>query len=195
MTLEQYKNQSKAIYEESENFKGTPEEAAKFFEGIAKKYPEVTAFNAKALECKDVTEFKKLADSVGMKFSNEESAEKFYSLLNGTCNLLGMPSDTYNSRVALSVEEMNAISGGGLRELWRTFKDKFIGHKSPEEIAAEEAYNKGKGRGGKVGFVLGGLTVGAVSAALGYFANAGIGFNGVTNIGQAIGKGIMETFK
>ena len=32
MTLEEYKKQSKAIYEESANFNGTPEESVKFFE-------------------------------------------------------------------------------------------------------------------------------------------------------------------
>ena len=82
MTLEEYKSQCKAIKEEAENFEGTQEETIKFLEDLATKYPEVHEFNTKAQECKNVTEFKQLADSFGMMFSSEDSAEKLYSSLH-----------------------------------------------------------------------------------------------------------------
>ena len=84
MTLEEYKSQCKAIREETENFTGTQEEAIKFLEDLATNYPEVNEFNTKALQCNDVTEFKQLADSFGMRFSDDTSAEKLYTLLDGT---------------------------------------------------------------------------------------------------------------
>ena len=82
MTLEEYKSQCKAIREKTENFIGTQEEAIKILEDLATKYPEVHEFNTKAQECKNVTEFKQLADSFGMMFSSEDSAEKLYSSLH-----------------------------------------------------------------------------------------------------------------
>ena len=113
MTLEEYKSQCKAIKEETENFIGTPEEAVRFFDDLAKKYPEVNEFNTKALQCKDVTEFKKLADSVGMKFSDEDSAEKLYSLLDGTKKQLQIATKMLENGVKLGDDELRYVTGGG----------------------------------------------------------------------------------
>ena len=112
MTLEEYKSQCKAIREETENFKGTQEETIKFLEDLATKYPEVNEFNTKALECKDVTEFKKLADSVGMKFSDEDSAEKLYSLLINKKTLLGLAAKHFENDTELSDDELINVTGG-----------------------------------------------------------------------------------
>lgn len=81
MTLEEYKQQIKEIKEASQNFKGSQEEVVKFSEDLANKYPQVNEFNTKAMDCKDLKEFKNLADAFGMKFSSDDSAEKLYSML------------------------------------------------------------------------------------------------------------------
>ena len=112
MTLEEYKSQCKAIKEEVENFKGTQEEQLKFLEDLATKYPEVNEFNIKALQCKDVTEFKQLSDSVGMKVSDEDSAEKLYSLLDGTNKLLQIATKMLEDGVELSGDTLENVTGG-----------------------------------------------------------------------------------
>ena len=112
MTLEEYKSQCKAIKEETENFKGTQEETIKFLEDLATKYPEVNEFNTKALECKDVTEFKQLADSVGMKFSNEDSAKKLYSLLINKKTLLNLTTKRLENGAELSDNDLTYVYGG-----------------------------------------------------------------------------------
>ena len=112
MTLEEYKSQCKAIREEAENFKGTQEEQLKFLEDLATKYPEVNEFNTKALQCNNVTEFKKLADSVGMQFSNEDSAEKLYSLLDGTKMQLQISTNRLENGVELSDDFLSGVNGG-----------------------------------------------------------------------------------
>ena len=112
MTLEEYKSQCKAIREETENFTGTQEEAIKFLEDLATKYPEVNEFNTKALQCNDVTEFKQLADSFGMKFSDEESAEKLYSLLDGTTKQLQLAAKGLDDGAKLDDDALVTITGG-----------------------------------------------------------------------------------
>ena len=111
MTLEEYKSQCKAIKEEAENFKGTQEETIKFFEDLATKYPEVNEFNTKALQCNDVTEFKKLADSFGMKFSDDDSAEKLYSLLDGTKKQLQVATKNLEDGTEVSDENLLYVVG------------------------------------------------------------------------------------
>ena len=106
MTLEQYKSQCEAINKESENFKGTEEEAMQFFENLAQKYAEVNEFNEKALNCKDIAEFKKLADSFGIKFSDENSAEELYSLIADSKKEIDVIKNYLNSR------DMSDINGG-----------------------------------------------------------------------------------
>ena len=117
MTLEEYKSQCKAIKEEAENFKGTQEETIKFFEDLATKYPEVNEFNTKALQCNDVTEFKKLADSFGMKFSDDDSAEKLYSLLDGTKKRLQIATKSLENGAELSDVQLKLVSGGAISAL------------------------------------------------------------------------------
>ena len=117
MTLEEYKSQCKAIKEKVENFNGTQEETIKFLEDLATKYPEVNEFNTKALQCKNVTEFKKLADSFGMKFSDDDSAEKLYSLLDGTKKQLQLDQKRLEDGVELSDDGLELVRGGFVAEL------------------------------------------------------------------------------
>ena len=113
MTLEEYKQQVTEIKEASENFKGTTqEEAVKFFEDLANKYPQVNEFNTKGMDCKDLKEFKNLADAFGMKFSSEDSAEKLYSMLQeGKKQLKAATLKTQNG-TELSDDALSTISGG-----------------------------------------------------------------------------------
>ena len=112
MTLNEYKEQSKRISEEIQNFTGTPEESAKFFEGLSKKYPDVIEFNARAAKCKDIGEFKTLADSFGMVFSSDESAEKLFSLLlDGTKRIEKLVEEMKNG-AELNDELLDNVTGG-----------------------------------------------------------------------------------
>ena len=114
MTLEQYKQQVSEIHEASKNFNGTPEEAVKFFEDLAKKYPEVNEFNAKAMKAKDLDEFKSLADSFGMHFSSDESAEKLFTMLHECKKQLEALALRYKDGAELSDESLVAVTGGEL---------------------------------------------------------------------------------
>lgn len=112
MTLEEYKQQVKEINEANQNFKGTQEETVKFFEDLAKKYPQVNEFNTKAMDCKDLKEFKKLADSFGMKFNSDESAEKLFSMLQEGKKQLEAMTLKYKNGAELSDDDLDAVSGG-----------------------------------------------------------------------------------
>ena len=113
MTLEEYKSQVKEITQASQNFKGTPEEAVKLFEDLAKKYPQVNEFNTKAMDCKDLTEFKNLADAFGMKFSSDDSAEKLFSMLQDGKKQLKAAALKMQNGAELSDDDLAAIAGGG----------------------------------------------------------------------------------
>ena len=122
MTLEEYKSQVKEITQASQNFKGTPEEAVKLFEDLAKKYPQVNEFNTKAMDCKDLTEFKNLADAFGMKFSSEDSAEKLFSMLQDGKKQLEAIVLKMQNGAELSDDDLAAVTGGKLRlskRFWR----------------------------------------------------------------------------
>ena len=112
MTLEQYKQQVSEIHEASKNFNGTSEEAVKFFEDLAKKYPEVNEFNAKAMKTKDLDEFKSLADSFGMHFSSDESAEKLFTMLHEGKKQLEALALRYKDGAELSDEDLSDVTGG-----------------------------------------------------------------------------------
>ena len=112
MTLEQYKQQVSEIHEAGKNFNGTPEEAVNFFEDLAKKYPEACEFNTKAMETKDLDEFKRLADSFGMQFSSDESAEKLFTMLHDGKKQLEALALRYEDGAELSNEALLQVSGG-----------------------------------------------------------------------------------
>ena len=112
MTLEEYKSQVKEITQASQNFKGTPEEAVKLFEDLAQKYPQVNEFNTKAMDCKDLTEFKNLADAFGMKFSSEDSAEKLYSMLQDGAKQLEAAALKMQNGAELSDDALAGVTGG-----------------------------------------------------------------------------------
>ena len=112
MTLEEYKSQVKEITQASQNFKGTPEEAVKLFEDLAQKYPQVNEFNTKAMDCKDLTEFKNLADAFGMKFSSDDSAEKLFSMLQDGKKQLKAAALKMQNGAELSDDDLAAIAGG-----------------------------------------------------------------------------------
>ena len=114
MTLEQYKQQASEIHEAGKNFNGTPEEAVKFFEDLAKKYPEVNEFNAKAMKAKDLDEFKSLADSFGMHFSSDESAEKLFTMLHECKEQLEALALRYKDGAVLTDDGQVAVGGGEL---------------------------------------------------------------------------------
>ena len=112
MTLEEYKSQVKEIAEASQNFKGTQEEAIKLFEDLAKKYPQVNEFNTKAMDCKDLTEFKNLADAFGMKFSSDDSAEKLFSMLQDGKKQLEAIVLKLQNGAELSDDVLEGVSAG-----------------------------------------------------------------------------------
>ncbi len=104
MTLAEYKRQAQEIAEILMNFSGKEEEAEKFAKNLLEKYREFGEINAKALECKNLAEFKDLADANGMKFeSDEEANELFLGLSKGKKEV---------EKAILSTEEMYAVSGG-----------------------------------------------------------------------------------
>ena len=114
MTLEQYKQQVSEIHEAVKNFNGTPEKAVKFFEDLAKKYPEACEFNTKAVETKDLDEFKSLADSFGMKFSSDESEEKLFTMIHDSKKQLEAARLRYENGMELSDEDLEGVTGGGI---------------------------------------------------------------------------------
>ncbi len=159
MTLVEYKRQAQEIAEILMNFSGKEEEAEKFTKNLLGKYREFGEINAKALECKDLAEFKNLANGNGMEFeSDEEANELFLGLSKGKKEV---------EKAILSAEEMSTVSGG----LTRTSKwiglGAFLtaifvgGHaliKSPQDISEPYFYE----------FL---AIEGAVGALLGYFAS------------------------
>ena len=113
MTLEEYKKQSKEIYEAARNFSGTTqEEAIEFSEKIAQKYPEVTQFNEEAIRCKNVDEFKNLANKFGLAFSSEDSAKKLFSILADSKKQLEEAVKNHENGAELSDDELDAVTGG-----------------------------------------------------------------------------------
>lgn len=113
MTLEEYKRQSKEIYEAARNFSGTTqEEAIEFFGKIAQKYPEVTQFNEEAINCKNIDEFKKLADKFGLAFSSDKSAKKLFSILADSKKQLEEVVKNHENGAELSDDELDAVTGG-----------------------------------------------------------------------------------
>ena len=115
MTLEEYKKQSKEIYEAARNFSGTTqEEAVEFFDKIAQKYPEVTQFNDEAIKCKNIDGFKQLADKFGLAFSSEDSAKKLFSILADSKKQLEKVVKSHENGAELSNDELDAVTGGAL---------------------------------------------------------------------------------
>lgn len=104
MTLEEYKSQLKELKNETNSFSGSPEEAVKISEDLSEKYAEVKEFNSQAAICKNLEEFKKVADSFGMKFSSDESAEKLYSVLK--------EKDSSGDGMELSDDDLDSVTGG-----------------------------------------------------------------------------------
>lgn len=104
MSLAEYKRQAQEIAEILINFSGKEEEAEEFAKTLMEKYREFGEFNSKALECKNLAEFKNLADVNGMKFeSDEKASELFLGLSKGKEEV---------EKAILSAEEMSAVSGG-----------------------------------------------------------------------------------
>lgn len=81
MTLEEYKSQSSEIAKKLKNFKGTKEDVDELAYELEKNYPVVTEFNRKAMQCDNLKDFSKLADSFGMKFSSSKSEQSLFELL------------------------------------------------------------------------------------------------------------------
>lgn len=104
MNLAEYKRQAQELAEILMNFSGKEDDAEKFTKNLLEKYREFGEFNAKALECKNLAEFKNLASANGMKFESEEEAnELFLGLSKGKKEV---------EKAILSAEEMYAVSGG-----------------------------------------------------------------------------------
>ena len=88
------------------SFSGKEEETAEFTKTLLEKYREFGEFNAKALGCKSLAEFKSLADENGIKFdSDEEANELFLGLSKGKKEV---------EKAIISAEEMSTVSGGKL---------------------------------------------------------------------------------
>ncbi len=105
MTLTEYKRQAQEIAEILMNFSGKEEEAEKFAKNLLEKYREFGEFNSKALECKDLAEFKNLADANGMKIESKEAAnELFLGLSKGKKEV---------EKTMLNMEDLAAVTGGG----------------------------------------------------------------------------------
>ena len=104
MTLAEYKRQAQEIAEILISFSGKEEETAEFTKTLLEKYREFGEFNAKALGCKSLAEFKELANENGIKFeSDEEANELFLGLSKGKKEV---------EKAILNAEEMSAVSGG-----------------------------------------------------------------------------------
>lgn len=105
MTLVEYKKQAQEIAEILISFSGKEEESEKFAKNLLEKYREFGEFNSKALECKDLSEFKNLADVNGMKFESEDAAnELFLGLSKGKKEV---------EKTMLNMEDLAAVTGGG----------------------------------------------------------------------------------
>ncbi len=103
MMLTEYKRQAQEIAEILTNFSGKEDDAEKFAKTLLEKYREFGDFNAKALECKNLAEFKNLADANGIKFESDEEANKlFLGLSKGKKEV---------EKAILRAEEMSAVSG------------------------------------------------------------------------------------
>ena len=104
MTLAEYKRQAQQIVEILMNFSEKEGGGEEFAKTLMKKYIEFGEFNAKALECKNLAEFKNLADANGMKFeSDDEANELFLGLSKGKKEV---------EKAILSSDEMAVVSGG-----------------------------------------------------------------------------------
>ena len=113
MTLAKYKMQAQEIAKILMNFSGKEEEAEGFAKTLMGKYREFGEFNAKALECKSLAEFKKLANENGMKFgSDAEANELFLCLIKGKKEV---------EKTMLSMDDLASVSGGA--SLWGRVKE------------------------------------------------------------------------
>ncbi len=181
MTLEEYKRQSKEIYEAARNFSGTTqEEAVEFFEKIAQKYPEVTQFNEEAMQCKNIDEFRKLADKFGLTFSSEESAKKLFSILADSKKQLEALVKNHENGAELSDDELDAVTGGEYVVKGSDLVTNIVGGLGFGMGAGTSALagaTAGAMAGGPVGALVGlavgavaGIAVGAATGTASYFA-------------------------
>ena len=114
MTQEQYERDLAAMQAEAKSFSGTPEDAVKFLSELSEKYSDVCKFNEAASACKDLEEFKALADSIGLKFSADEPAEKLFVRLQASKENLSKTIENYKNGAELDNESLGAVSGGGV---------------------------------------------------------------------------------
>ena len=105
MTLEQYKKQVEGLSEAMAGFDDPEEKALKFLENLSQKYAEVSEFNIRAVECKNLEEFKILANSYGIEFSSDDEAKELFRQLTEGAKTL--------TKMVLSEAEMAGILGGG----------------------------------------------------------------------------------
>ena len=71
-------------------------------------------------ECKDVTEFEQLADSFGIKFNSEDSAEKLYSMLNNSSRQIDIDVKGLVNRAELTDEQLASVIGGvNWKKFWK----------------------------------------------------------------------------
>ena len=174
MTLEEYKKQSKEIYEAARNFSGTTqEEAVEFFDKIAQKYPEVTQFNDEAIKCKNIDGFKQLADKFGLAFSSEDSAKKLFSILADSKKQMEKVVKSHENGAELSDDELDSVTGG---------VDKIVATAAGTTVAA------GTGGGVVAGAALGALAGGPIGAVVGCVAGGLLG--AFTGVGLGISAGL-----
>ena len=105
MTLAEYKRQAQEIAEILMTFSDKEEEAEQSAKNLLENYREFGEFNAKALACKNLAEFKNLANTNGMTFeSNDEANELFLGLSKGKKEV---------EKTMLNMEDLAAVTGGG----------------------------------------------------------------------------------
>ena len=90
------------------NFNGAKEDADELAYELEKNYPVVTEFNRKAMQCDNLKDFSKLADSFGMKFSSSKSEQSLFELLQKAAKI---NKPAVNGE--LDDDALDAVTGGG----------------------------------------------------------------------------------
>ena len=107
MTLEEYKLQAREIVEIIKSFNGTQDELMKLSTELEKKYPELSAFNKKAMDCNNLKDFTEVADLFGIKFSSNESKQILFDNLQKAAK-----ANKPSVNGELNDDALEAVTGG-----------------------------------------------------------------------------------
>ena len=84
MTLKEYKRQVDELSEAMAGFDGPEEEALSFLENLSQKYAEVSEFDIRAVECKNLEEFivEQLENAQLKGYQKSREVAEFYTNVN-----------------------------------------------------------------------------------------------------------------